>query len=30
MALPIAILNKNILLGLDLRLYFIAVDDIYK
>ena len=30
MALPIAILNKNIILGLDLRLYFIAVDDIYK
>ena len=30
MALPIAIVNKNILLGLDLRLYFIAVDDIYK
>ena len=30
MALPIAILDKNIILGLDLRLYFIAVDDIYK
>ena len=30
MALPIAILNKNIILGLDLRLYLIAVDDIYK
>ena len=30
MALPIAILNNNIILGLDLRLYFIAVDDIYK
>ena len=30
MALPIAILNKNIILGLDLTLYFIAVDDIYK